>query len=120
MDQVIDVSAKAAVKFTSTYYETMDKQRHLISKLYGENAVLVWNGNPYIGQEIGSFLLQFPLTKTEILSYDAQPTQGDLLVQSTGLIIYGNEKPKAFSQVFILKSSGGTQYSIASDTFRFV
>jgi NTF2-related export protein 1/2 len=116
----VDISSKAAIKFTSTFYDCMDNKRHLLMKLYGDTSVCVWNGNAIEGNsQIFQFLSQIPTSSHEILSIDSQPMlQGNILVQVCGSVHYESSK-KLFSQTFILSSITGFQYVIGSDTFRF-
>ena len=121
----IDTSCKAAVKFTSTYYDCMDNKRHLLIKLYGDASIALWNGNPIeTSSSIFQFLSQLPASKHEISSIDAQPVRGEsILVQVSGSVCFGNvgSSPKRpFSQTFFLSQVTGFQYVIGSDTFRFV
>jgi NTF2-related export protein 1/2 len=118
--QVIDISCKAAVKFVSTFYDTIDRKRHLIQKLYFESSILLYNGNPFsTSQQIFQFLLSLPASKHEILTIDAQPLNSDLLVQVAGRVTYGEQKDSQFSQIFCLTQQGSA-YVIGSDTFRLV
>lgn len=129
--EVVDSSCKAAVKFVNTYYDFLDNKRNLLPKLYGDNAVMLWNGNPFQGSpSITEFLTSFPDSKHKILSFDAQPIlQGNVLLQVSGSVSYptsqqqDERQPKAFSQSFILLPAPGGALNhsiIASDTFRFV
>ena len=49
----------------------------LLSKLYMETAVLVWNGSSVTGNtEIQAFLEKLPSSEHTIVSLDAQPIHG--------------------------------------------
>ncbi|KAI8900305.1 hypothetical protein BC833DRAFT_618608 [Globomyces pollinis-pini] len=123
--QVIDITGKAADKFISSFYNSYDSKRNLVSSYYAEQSIMLWNGNPFSGsQQINTFILSFPTTEHVILSYDAQPIPQlkddmDFMLTVYGTVAYGKSKPKKFSEVFVL-TKHNSQYLIGSDTFRFV
>jgi NTF2-related export protein 1/2 len=129
--QVFDVASRAADKFITTYYKSIDQQRHLLEKLYGQQSILLWNGNPYSSSsQIVLFLQSLPITEHEILSYDSQPIilqqNMDIVVQVYGVVIYNTKDRKGFSQTFVLTKQETACIIqlildvIGSDTFRFV
>jgi hypothetical protein len=97
----------------------------MLSQLYGNQSILLWNGNPQQGaQAINEFYQKFPTCKHEITSYDAQPlfqfNQMSVVVHIHGSVSHAGEKSINFTQVFILIKEENTQYVIGSDVFRFV
>jgi NTF2-related export protein 1/2 len=104
---VVDVACRAADKFVSTYYKSLDSQRHILEKLYGIQSILLWNGNPYSGSsQIAHFMMSLPTSEHEILGYDSQPiltqpNQMDLLVSVHGAVKFPDSK-RHFNQVFVL------------------
>jgi hypothetical protein len=104
--QVVDVACRAADKFVSTFYKSIDTQRHLLEKLYGQQSILLWNGNPSSGATaIAQFLTSLPISEHEILGYDSQPiiqkNTLDVLVSVNGVVQFGDLRNN-FNQVFVL------------------
>lgn len=119
MDQIIDISCKAAVKFTTTYYDALDSKRHLLPKLYSSNAIFIFNGNLIDSNLIPEFHSSLPLTKHEILAFDCQAIlENDLLVVISGQVAYGSKK-HLFSQTILLRRES-TSFLISSDCFRLI
>merc|ERR1712071_656841 len=71
---LLDQANSTALEFTKLYYEFIDKKRNVLSKLYMETAVLVWNGNSITGnEEIQKYLEKLPASEHTLLSLDTQP-----------------------------------------------
>ncbi|XP_023014035.1 NTF2-related export protein 1 [Leptinotarsa decemlineata] len=128
MDQIklkIDQACRVAEEFTKLYYETVDKRRHLISRLYLDTGVLAWNGNGVTGNEnILKFMIDLPATDHVINTLDAQPildsaVNGQLtfMIQVTGSVKYQEKTPKSFQQNFIVTAQGD-KWKVVSDCFR--
>ncbi|GAB1601607.1 NTF2-related export protein 2-like isoform X2 [Argonauta hians] len=123
----IDQACTAGEEFHKLYYETFDKKRHLLSKLYMSNAQMVWNGTFVEGMtEIMKFIEHLPSTETSIETFDCHPladvvSQGQTTISVTifGLVKFPKKKPKAFHQHFILTSQENV-WKIVSDNYRFV
>ncbi|KAI8836878.1 hypothetical protein BJ741DRAFT_604334 [Chytriomyces cf. hyalinus JEL632] len=121
-----DVVSKGADGFVLTYYKLYDTQRHMLHKLYKEDAAILWNGNAFAG--ISSFkdsYLQLPPSVHEYQTYDAQQVgDSSILVVVTGAVKLGDKpQPRPFSQTFVLNptidADGKKVYLVGSDTFRF-
>ncbi|KAJ7356197.1 NTF2- export protein 2 [Desmophyllum pertusum] len=58
----IEQATQAGEEFSNVYYETCDKRRHLMSKLYSANTTIVWNGNLVKGgsEKVTEFFKQPP------------------------------------------------------------
>ncbi|CAH1119760.1 unnamed protein product [Phaedon cochleariae] len=128
MDQIrgkIDQACRVAEEFTKLYYETVDKRRHLISRLYLDTGLLAWNGNGITGNEnILKFMIDLPTTDHVINTLDAQPildsaVNGQLtfMIQVSGTVRYQDKTPKTFQQNFIVTAQGD-KWKIVSDCFR--
>lgn len=119
-------ACEAAEKFVKLYYESFDKRNHVISKLYDDNASLVWDGNAVVGKEaILKFHENLPSSVHTVDSIDAQniPSfvtsgQNTMLVKTNGSVRYDKNKLKIFSQVFLLMAAQTSTWKITSDTLR--
>lgn len=84
----VDQACRTAEDFTKHYYESMDKRRHLILRMYMDTSVLVWNGTGTTGKEaIGKFLIDLPVSEHNLWSLDAQRVLGILSYLISGLLI---------------------------------
>ncbi|XP_018569826.1 NTF2-related export protein isoform X2 [Anoplophora glabripennis] len=128
MDQTkakIDQACRTAEEFTKLYYETIDKRRHLMSRLYLDTGLLAWNGNGITGNEsIQKFVIDLPSTDHVVNTLDAQPildsaVSGQLtfMIQVSGSVKYQDKTPKTFQQTFIVTAQGD-KWKIVSDCFR--
>ncbi|XP_069468724.1 NTF2-related export protein 2 [Ambystoma mexicanum] len=126
----VDLACKAAEEFVNIYYETMDKRRRVLSKLYLDKATLVWNGNAVSGQEaLMEFFDMLPSSEFQINVLDCQPvheqaTQGQttVLVVACGTVNFDGNRQRYFNQNFLLTAQvtpNNTVWKIASDCFRF-
>ncbi|XP_052076817.1 NTF2-related export protein 2-like [Mytilus californianus] len=122
----VDQAAEAGEQFSKLYYETTDKKRHLLQKLYLDSATVVWNGNAVKGlEEIIKFYDTIPTSEHNLDSLDCQPLtdqisggQMTICVKTFGTVKYDKAKPKIFHQNFILTSVNNV-WKIVSDSFRF-
>ncbi|KAJ8298165.1 hypothetical protein KUTeg_024696 [Tegillarca granosa] len=118
-------AAEAGEEFSKLFYETFDKKRHVLQKLYLDTATLVWNGNCINGQtDIVNFYQKLPTTEHKLESLDCQPLpdevssgQMTIIVKTFGTVKYQNRKPKLFHQSFMLTSQNNV-WKIVSDNFR--
>ncbi|KAJ8971905.1 hypothetical protein NQ317_010975 [Molorchus minor] len=89
MDQTkvkIDQACRIAEEFTKLYYDTVDKRRHVLHKLYLDTGLLAWNGNGVTGSEnIQKFIIDLPPSDHSVITLDAQPILGNVL---TSLLHY--------------------------------
>ncbi|XP_075576785.1 NTF2-related export protein 2 isoform X3 [Pelecanus crispus] len=70
----VDQACRAADEFVNIYYETMDKRRRALTRLYLDKATLVWNGNAVSGQEeLNKFFEMLPSTEFQVNVLDCQP-----------------------------------------------
>lgn len=121
----IEESSKTAGDFTKVYYESLDKKRHQMSRLYLDNAIAVWNGNEVTGKDnIQKFFTSLPDIEHTILTYDAQPivdetisNQQTLLLIVAGTIRIKNVTSKPFQQTFMVTAQGD-KWKIVRDCFR--
>ncbi|XP_069748945.1 NTF2-related export protein 2 isoform X2 [Narcine bancroftii] len=72
-----DQACRAADVFVNIYYETMDKRRRGLTKLYLDTATLVWNGNTISGhQALTEFFEMLPSSDFQVNMLDCQPVHG--------------------------------------------
>lgn len=120
----IEESSRTAEDFTKLYYESLDKKRHQMSRLYLDNGVAVWNGNDITGKDnIQKFFESLPATEHTVVTVDAQPvideavsSQRTLLLIVSGSIRVNNSS-KPFQQTFMVTAQGD-KWKIVSDCFR--
>ncbi|CAH1989032.1 unnamed protein product [Acanthoscelides obtectus] len=128
MDQArakINDACRVAEEFTKLYYETVDRKRHLISRLYLDTGLLSWNGNGVTGnQNILKFMIDLPTTDHSITTLDAQPIldsavngQLSFIIQVSGSVRYQDKPLKTFQQNFVVTAQGD-KWKIVSDCFR--
>nr|XP_047926752.1 NTF2-related export protein 2 isoform X6 [Anser cygnoides] len=73
----VDQACRAAEEFVNIYYETMDKRRRVLTRLYLDKATLVWNGNAVSGQEaLNEFFEMLPSSEFQVNVLDCQPVHG--------------------------------------------
>ncbi|XP_014206401.1 NTF2-related export protein [Copidosoma floridanum] len=136
----IDQACRAAEEFIKLYYESLDKRRYLMSKLYMDTAILVWNGNGVEGKDqIQNFWTELPISEHSVITLDAQPITGPtvasqltFLVKVSGQVKYQDKdlkvktysdtvktyKPsQTFNQNFLITVIGD-KGKIVSDCFR--
>ncbi|XP_020038578.1 NTF2-related export protein 2 isoform X1 [Castor canadensis] len=126
----VDQACKAAEEFVNIYYETMDKRRRALIRLYLEKATLIWNGNVVTGLEhLTNFFEMLPSSEFQVNMLDCQPvheqatqSQTTVLVVTSGTVKFDGNKQHYFNQNFLLTAqttSDSTVWKIASDCFRF-
>ncbi|XP_053130362.1 NTF2-related export protein 2 isoform X3 [Hemicordylus capensis] len=126
----VDQACRAAEEFTNIYYETMDKRRQVLTKLYLDTATLVWNGNAVSGSEaLANFFAMLPSSEFQVSTCDCQPVHEQatlnnttVLVVACGSVKFDGSKPQYFYQNFLLTAqttNNNTVWKIASDCFRF-
>lgn len=122
--KIID-SCKYAEDFVKLYYESADKRRHQMSKLYMDNGTYVWNGNAAVGKEnIQKFYQELPPSEHNYMTVDAQPISDNavsnsftFLVQVSGTVKFQDSPSKAFQQTFMLTAQQ-EKWKIVNDCFR--
>ncbi|XP_051824179.1 NTF2-related export protein 2 [Antechinus flavipes] len=125
-----DQACRAAEEFVNVYYETIDKRRRMMTRLYLDTATLVWNGNVVNGQDaLGKFFESLPASEFHINVVDCQPvheqatqSQTTVLVVTCGTVKFDGNKQRYFNQNFLLTAQvmpNSTVWKIASDCFRF-
>ncbi|XP_071860965.1 NTF2-related export protein 1 [Bombus fervidus] len=125
LKEKIDQACRTAEEFTKLYYESVNKRRHLISRLYLDTATLIWNGNGVEGKDnIQKFWTDLPPADHTALSLDAQPILGPdmadqltFLVKVGGQVQYDGESSKSFNQSFLIAAMGD-KWKIVCDCFR--
>lgn len=116
-------AARAGDEFTKLYYEHVDKRKPTLSKLFMENALLIYNGNGFNGtEEITKFINGMPQTEHNMTTLDAQPIIDSsagrtILIQVSGTVKIGGQKSKAFQQTFTVTAIEG-KWKIVTDCFR--
>ncbi|KPJ18209.1 NTF2-related export protein [Papilio machaon] len=122
----VDNACETAEEFTKVYYKQLDNHRHLISKLYLDTGLLVWNGNGITGNEkIQKFIMDLPGSTHVLKTLDAQPIAESLvankltyLIQACGDVTYQNDNTrKHFQQTFLIVAVDG-KWKIVSECFR--
>ncbi|OAD59444.1 NTF2-related export protein [Eufriesea mexicana] len=118
----IDQACRTAEEFTKLYYESLDKRRYLISRLYLDTATLIWNGNGMEGKDnIQKFWTDLPPSDHSVFTLDAQPItvadQLTFLVKVGGQVKYDDKTSKPFNQSFLIAAMGD-KWKIVSDCFR--
>ncbi|XP_048370976.1 NTF2-related export protein 2 [Sphaerodactylus townsendi] len=125
----VDQACKAAEEFTNIYYDTMDKRRRVLTRMYLDKATLVWNGNAVSGQEgLADFFETLPSSEFHVSVFDCQPvheqatqSQATVLVVTSGIVKFEGSKMQTFNQNFLLTAqttNNNTVWKIASDCFR--
>ncbi|XP_014235155.1 NTF2-related export protein [Trichogramma pretiosum] len=120
-----DQACRTAEEFTKLYYESLDKRRYLMSRLYMDTAILVWNGNGVEGKDkIQHFWTELPASDHTVITLDAQPVtvpavanQLTFLVKISGQVRYHEKSAKTFNQNFLITALGD-KWKIVSDCFR--
>nr|KAF6492676.1 nuclear transport factor 2 like export factor 2 [Molossus molossus] len=126
----VDQACRAAEEFVSIYYETMDKRRRLLTRLYLDKATLIWNGNVVTGLEaLANFFEVLPSSEFQVNMLDCQPVheqatqaQTTVLVVTSGTVKFDGNRQHFFNQNFLLTAQttpDNTVWKIASDCFRF-
>ena len=70
----------------------MDQKRHQITKLYSEDAVLVYEGNKIkSSKEIGDFYGKMPSSSHRVTTLDAQPISQKMLNGINSVLVSGND-----------------------------
>lgn len=125
----VEQATQAGEEFSNVYYETFDKRRHLMAKLYSANTTIIWNGNVVKGgpEIVTEFFNGLPATEHTLHSLDCQPVsdqaipgQTTVLVVVEGMVKFDGHKAELFSQNFLLTAEGGKVWKVASDCFRFI
>ncbi|XP_051824766.1 NTF2-related export protein 2-like isoform X1 [Antechinus flavipes] len=125
-----DQACRAAEEFVNIYYETIDKRRRVLTRLYLDTATLVWNGNAISGlNALNEFFETLPSSEFQINVVDCQPvheqatqSQTTVLVVTCGTVKFDGNKQRYFNQNFLLTAQvtpNSTVWKIASDCFRF-
>ncbi|XP_013921374.1 PREDICTED: NTF2-related export protein 2 isoform X1 [Thamnophis sirtalis] len=126
----VDQACRAAEEFANIYYETMDKRRRVLTRLYTDDATLVWNGNAVSGQEaLAKFFEMLPSSDFQLNTFDCQPVheqatqnQTTVLVVTSGTVKFDGNKQHFFNQNFLLTeqtTNNNTVWKVMSDSFRF-
>ncbi|CAL1538214.1 unnamed protein product [Lymnaea stagnalis] len=120
-------ATQAAEEFSKLYFETFDKRRQAICKIYQDKATVVWNGNAVSGtEEITKFFDSLPQSEFVTEGMDTQPigagiqNEGSnaIMVTFYGKVKFAGSNFKTFTQTFIL-SAHDNKWKIVSDNFRF-
>ncbi|XP_060039345.1 NTF2-related export protein 2 isoform X2 [Erinaceus europaeus] len=126
----VDQACRAAEEFVNIYYETMDKRRQALTRLYLDKATLIWNGNVVTGLDaLANFFDMLPSSEFQVNMLDCQPVheqatqaQTTILVVTSGTVKFDGNKQHYFNQNFLLTAQctpSNTVWKIASDCFRF-
>ncbi|XP_067141915.1 NTF2-related export protein 2 [Centruroides vittatus] len=126
----IDQACQSGEEFAKKFYETFDKRRHVVSKLYLDAANVTWNGNSVSGKEnIGKFFESLPPSESTVTCIDAQPIndqfvqgQTTVLITAAGTMNFSGRSPYLFSESLLItaqQSEEGHVWKVVSDCFRF-
>ncbi|XP_077000957.1 NTF2-related export protein 2 [Tamandua tetradactyla] len=126
----VDQACRAAEEFVNIYYETMDKRRRALIRLYLDKATLLWNGNVVTGLDaMANFFEMLPSSEFQVNMLDCQPvheqatqSQTTVLVVTSGTVKFDGNRQHYFNQNFLLTAQStpnNTVWKIASDCFRF-
>ncbi|XP_015520500.1 NTF2-related export protein [Neodiprion pinetum] len=121
----IDEACRTAEEFTKLYYKAIDKQRYMISKLYLDTGILIWNGNGIVAKDqIQKFWMDLPASDHSTTTLDAQPVTGaavgnqpTFLIKVSGQVKFQDKPSKPFNQNFLI-TAVGDKWKIVSDCFR--
>ena len=70
----------------------MDQKRHQITKLYSNDAILVYEGNKIkSSKEIGDFYGKMPSSSHRVTTLDAQPISQKMLNGISSVLVSGND-----------------------------
>merc|ERR1711953_292075 len=127
---IVEDAEETTKELCEKYYEVMDQKRHQITKLYSNDAILVYEGNKIkSSKEIGDFYGKMPSSSHRVTTLDAQPISqtmlngiSSVLVSASGTVKWntsggGQPQVKAFTQHMIL-SMIDSNWLIVSDTVR--
>uniref|UniRef100_A0A8C5XPA8 NTF2-related export protein n=1 Tax=Microcebus murinus TaxID=30608 RepID=A0A8C5XPA8_MICMU len=119
----LDQACGAAKEFVNIYYETMDKRRRALTRLYLDKTALIWNGNVVIGLEM------LPSSEFQVNMLDCQPVHGQatqsqttVFVVTGGTVNFDGKKQHYFNQSFLLTAQSvpnNTVGKISSGCFCF-
>uniref|UniRef100_UPI00358F4BB6 NTF2-related export protein 2-like n=1 Tax=Myxine glutinosa TaxID=7769 RepID=UPI00358F4BB6 len=122
---LVEQSCLAAEEFCKHYYDTLDKRRHVLTRLYQESALLVWNGNAVTGLEaLAKFYEELPASDHQVNMLDCQPIAEHVrpghgvLVVAGGSVKFEGNRQRLFTQTFLLAAQESV-WKIISDCFRF-
>uniref|UniRef100_A0A4X2L7V0 NTF2-related export protein n=1 Tax=Vombatus ursinus TaxID=29139 RepID=A0A4X2L7V0_VOMUR len=126
----VDQACRAAEEFVNIYYDTIDKRRRVLTRLYLNSATLIWNGNAISGQDaLNEFFEMLPSSEFHVSVLDCQPvheqatqSQTTILVVTCGTVKFDGNKQRYFNQNFLLTAQAtpnNSVWKIASDCFRF-
>lgn len=96
-----------------------------MSRLYHDNAQLVWNGNGVNGKDnVQKYFQDLPTSEHSMTTLDAQPIVEDamsgqptFLIQVSGTVKFQNNPTKPFQQSFMITAQAD-KWKIVSDCFR--
>ncbi|XP_076970649.1 NTF2-related export protein 1-like [Tamandua tetradactyla] len=108
-----DQACRATEQFVDAYYAKMDESREQLPLMYEEEATLVWDGNPILGQKaLGEFFGSLPPSSFHVSAVDCQPVKHPamngrvqicVLVVVCGTVKFQGNPQRNFHQTFILK-----------------
>lgn len=123
MKDKINEAARVADEFTKLYYEHIDKKKPGLNKLFMDEALFVYNGNGFSGnEEIAKFITKMPSTEHFLTTVDAQPILDSsagrtILIQVSGTVKVASQKSKAFQQSFTV-TANNNKWKVVTDCFR--
>ncbi|KAA0188989.1 hypothetical protein HAZT_HAZT004683 [Hyalella azteca] len=112
-------------EFIKLYYDSVDKMRHKLAKLYLSDAELIWNGNRLTGDAaIQKFYEELPVSQHTVRCFDSQPVsaravgdQTSLLITTAGFVFFKGKRSD-FTQSFLI-TCFEDKWKVVSDCFRF-
>jgi len=110
--------------FIELYYKTFDTNRQNLAQLYGDQSMMTFEAQQFIGaQNIAAKLAELPFKKVQhqVVNCDCQPNpqNGGVIVFVTGkLLIDENQNPLMFAQIFHLAPTQSGGFFCMNDMFR--
>jgi len=89
---IVEDAEETTKELCEKYYEVMDQKRHQITKLYSNDAILVYEGNKIkSSKEIGDFYGKMPSSSHRVTTLDAQPISQKMLNGISSVLVSGND-----------------------------
>eukprot|EP01086_Lenisia_limosa_P017771 TRINITY_DN920_c0_g1_i1.p1 TRINITY_DN920_c0_g1~~TRINITY_DN920_c0_g1_i1.p1 ORF type:complete len:143 (-),score=20.94 TRINITY_DN920_c0_g1_i1:94-522(-) len=125
---LIDGCSRGGTDFLKTFYQIYDINRQMLTKAFREETVFIFNGNQVATQResLSQFFNTLPATVHDVKTFDCQPVitgtgNPTLLISAAGTIKFGEKKPVAFTENFVLVNDPqfqGNRYFLANNVFR--
>eukprot|EP00040_Diaphanoeca_grandis_P020197 m.107429 g.107429 ORF g.107429 m.107429 type:complete len:131 (-) comp27796_c1_seq1:173-565(-) len=122
-DSVIEKATSCGKDFVGRFYDYIDNNRTKLQELYNADAQIVWCGNAMQAKALAQFYTVLPLTKHSTEALEVQPSYAIdgtilLMVVVKGIVSFGSDNPKPFSQNFLMVQQPDQSWMIQCDCFR--